>query len=82
MQSLYTEESYENSVIELFQNMGYTHIYGPDIENRNFNSPLYDEVLQDYIYRLNANKPKVAIEEALFKLKKFIEIFIIFSTFL
>ena len=34
----FTEEKYENSVIELFENMGYSHVYGPDIE-RDFNSP-------------------------------------------
>lgn len=28
----YSEDSYEKSVIELFENMGYTHLYGPDIE--------------------------------------------------
>ena len=27
----YTENSYELSVIELFQKMGYEHVYGPDI---------------------------------------------------
>ena len=35
----FTEEKYENSVIELFENMGYNHVYGPDIE-RDFYSPL------------------------------------------
>ena len=28
----FTEENYENSVIELFKDMGYTHLYGPDVE--------------------------------------------------
>ena len=32
MSGLYTEADYENSVIELFQNMGYHHLYGPDVE--------------------------------------------------
>ena len=27
----FAEANYENAVIELFQNMGYTHLYGPDI---------------------------------------------------
>lgn len=40
MSGFYTEADYENSIIELFQGMGYRHVYGPDIE-RNFNSPLY-----------------------------------------
>lgn len=32
MAGAYTEDSYEKSVAELFQNMGYTHVYGPDVE--------------------------------------------------
>lgn len=28
----YTEASYENSLIELFCEMGYRHVYGPDNE--------------------------------------------------
>ena len=70
MQGL-TEAAYENSVIELFQHMGYTHVYGPDIENRDFYSPLYLDILEDSIYRINPNVPKSAIQEALFKIKNF-----------
>lgn len=32
MSGFYTEADYESSVIELFQNMGYQHIYAPDLE--------------------------------------------------
>lgn len=32
MASFYTEADYENSIIELFQNMGYQYLYGPDVE--------------------------------------------------
>lgn len=71
MLSIYTEQSYENSVIELFQHLGYTHVYGPDIDNRDFNSPLYLDILEDSIYRINPNVPKSAIQEALFKIKNF-----------
>jgi len=67
----YTEESYENSVIELFENMGYQHIYGPDIENRNYYSPLYEDVLNEYIRKINKNISEKAIKEAIFKLKNF-----------
>lgn len=69
MQSTYTEQSYENSVIELFQNMGYTHVYGPDIETRDFHCPLYEDILLDYIHRLNKTAPEDAIQDALFKIK-------------
>lgn len=70
MQGL-TEAAYENSVIELFQHLGYTHVYGPDVENRDFNSPLYLDILEDSICRINSNVPKSAIQEALFKIKNF-----------
>ena len=66
----FIEADYENSVIELFQNMGYQWVYGPDIE-RDFKSPLYDEILQDSLYRLNSSLPDTAIEDALYKLKNF-----------
>lgn len=70
MQGL-TEAAYENSVIELFQHMGYTQVYGPDIDSRDFNSPLYLDILEDSIFRINPNVPKSAIQEALFKIKNF-----------
>jgi len=69
MQTTYTEQSYENSVIELFQNMGYTHVYGPDIETRDFHCPLYEDILLDYIHRLNKTASEDAIQDALFKFK-------------
>lgn len=67
----FTEANYENSIIELFTNdLGYEHRYGPDVE-RDFYSPLYDEVLIDALYRLNRSLPEDAIQDALFKLKNF-----------
>lgn len=65
------ENAYESSIIELFQNMGYVHVYGPDIDNRDFTSPLYDEVLEEALVRLNPKLPQAAINEALFKLRNF-----------
>ena len=71
MSGLYTEADYENSIIELFQNnLGYEYIYGPDIE-RDFYSPLYEDVLIDSLHHLNRNLPNDAIQEALHKLKNF-----------
>ena len=31
MSADYNEEAYENALIELFQNMGWEHVYGPDL---------------------------------------------------
>lgn len=66
----YTEADYESSIIELFQEMGYRHIYGPDIE-RDFRSPLYEDELQTALHRLNPTMPEDAIADALFKLHNF-----------
>lgn len=65
------ENAYESSIIELFEGMGYTHVYGPDIEDRDFYSPLYDDVLVNTLYKINPKLPESAIKEALYKLKNF-----------
>ena len=70
MPNAYTEADYESSVMELFAGLGYEVVYGPEIE-RDQRSPLYDEVLEDYIRRLNADLPKDAIADVLFKLRNF-----------
>lgn len=66
----YNEEAYENALIELSQNMGWEHVYGPDID-RDWHSPLYDSVLEDSIRRLNPKAAPSAINEALLKLRNF-----------
>lgn len=71
MSNFFVEADYENSIIELFQNdLGYEYAYGPDIE-RDFHSPLYEDVLVESLYRLNRGVPDDAIQEALYKLKNF-----------
>ena len=58
MSEFYTEADYENSVIELFRNMGYSYLYGPDIE-RDFRDPLcMREELVASLYRLNRSLPE------------------------
>ena len=64
----YTEASYENSLIELFCEMGYRHVYGPN-EERNYYCPLYETELVQTLCRLNRGLPYEAIEEAIRKLK-------------
>ena len=68
MSGFYAEADYENSIIELFQNMGYRYVYAPDLE-RDFRSPLYEEELTSALHRLNPGMPEDAITDALFKLK-------------
>ena len=70
MTAFYTEADYENSIIELFQNMGYRYLYGPDVE-RDFNSPIYEPELVEALNMINPDMPSDAINDALFKLKNF-----------
>lgn len=70
MSDFYTEADYENSVIELFQNMGYRYVYAPDLE-RDFRSPLYGEELEEAIHRINPDMPEQALADAIYKLKNF-----------
>lgn len=70
MSDFYTEEHYENSLIELFEGMGYRHVYGPDVE-RDYTCPLYMEELDEALVRLNPTLPPAAIQEARRKLLHF-----------
>ena len=70
MPGFYTEADYENSIIELFQNMGYRYVYAPDLE-RDFHCPLYEDELNEALHRLNDMLPEDAIQDALYKLKNF-----------
>lgn len=66
----FTEDMFEQAVIELLENMGYTHIYAPDME-RDYSSPLLDAVLMDSLVKLNKGLPLDAITEAVAKLRTF-----------
>ena len=68
---LFTEDTFEQAVIELFENMGYTHIYAPDMNRTDYSRPLLDDVLRDCLVRLNRNLPATAIDEAILKLNDF-----------
>ena len=66
----FTEATYEQAIIELFEQMGYTHLYAPELE-RDYESPLLDAVLLDSLARINKKLPSEAIQEAAGKLKSF-----------
>lgn len=66
----FTEDMYEQAVIELLENMGYTHIYAPNMD-RDYSSPLLDAVLMDSLVKLNKGLPLDAINEAVAKLRNF-----------
>ena len=64
----YTEANYENAVIQLLEQLGYTHVYGPDVE-RDYTDPLYADVLEGALCAVNPGLPQEAITEAIFKLR-------------
>lgn len=70
MPGFFTEDTYEQAVIELFEHMGYEHLYAPDLD-RDYTSPLLDATLWDSLVRINRSLPAEAIDEAISKLRSF-----------
>lgn len=71
MAGYYTESNYENAVLQLLnEGLGYTYVYGPDVE-RDYHSPLYEDALLPALQRINKGLPLDAINEAVYKLKNF-----------
>ena len=68
MPGLFTEDTYEHAIIELFENMGYTHLYAPDLD-RDYTSPFLDDVLWDSLVHINRGLPAEAMDEAVSKLR-------------
>ena len=67
----YTESDYENAVIGLFRDeLNYDYVYASNID-RDFRSPLYDDVLEESLRRINKGVPYDAIQDALFRLRNF-----------
>ncbi len=66
----FSEDTFEKAIIELFENLGYTHIYAPELE-RDYESPLLDAALRDRLVYINKDLPLDAVEEAISKLKNF-----------
>lgn len=67
----YAESNYENAVIQLLsEELGYSYVYGPDVE-RDYHSPLYEEVLLASLQRINPQLPMEAVNEAVDRLRNF-----------
>ena len=64
----YTESNYENAIIQQMQELDYDYVYGPDVE-RDYGDPLYSDVLDASIRRVNPDVCEAAITEALYKLR-------------
>lgn len=70
MEPSYTEASYENSIVELLENMGYTYCYGPDF-SRDFTDPIMEDQLRYSLETVNPKLPSQAIDEAIYKIKNY-----------
>ena len=65
--TIFSEDTYEQALIALFQEFGYQYQYGPDIE-RDYSNPILDDVLQESLHRINPTLPLDAIDDAIKKL--------------
>lgn len=68
--AIFNEASYENSIVELLESMGYTHVYGPDVERNHRNYFMADE-LRLSMERINPKLPSAAINEAIYKISNY-----------
>lgn len=66
----YNESSYENAIIQLMGELGYTHVYGPSVE-RDYACPLILDEVKDALLRINSSLPQNALDEALNKVLNF-----------
>lgn len=69
----FNESSFENSVIELFENLGYQHIYAPDLNRteEDLHYPFMREQLFSSLEAINPMLSRTAIEEAEFKIRNY-----------
>ncbi len=64
----FTEDNYEHALIEIFRNLGYEYLYGPEVE-RDYYVPFYESQLRQSLVEVNPGKHLEAINEAIVKLK-------------
>jgi type I restriction enzyme R subunit len=63
----FLESNYENAVMQLLDELGYTRLYGPDIQ-RDFYNPFYMDALTERLPQINPKADRQAVEEALYQL--------------
>ena len=61
--SIFNEESYEKSIIAIFQDLGYNYYYGPEVD-RDHNKPFFFNDL-DNIYTINRGSDREAVKTAI-----------------
>ena len=62
MNDKFSEDIYEQTLIELFQELGYRYEYGPDM-TRDYKEPLLEQYLLDALQRINPTVPVDALED-------------------
>lgn len=68
MAFLFTEAEYEDAILELYQELGYDTVHGPDVE-RDYKDPLYKDVLYSSLENINKALPDIAVQEAIRKIE-------------
>ena len=67
----FNESNFENAILEIFkEELGYEYFYAPDVD-REYNSPLHEDLLIGCLCDINRSLPQEAINEAVYKLKNF-----------
>ena len=74
----FTEDLLEEAAIEIFQELGYSYAFGPDIsydgdipERNNYKDVILEQRVRDALFTLNRNLPEEALEEAYRKIITF-----------
>lgn len=66
----FDENAYEQSLIQLFQDLGYEYKYGLDVV-RDYKDPLFSEVFEESLRRLNPGLPEDAIKDAINQVRNY-----------
>ena len=64
----FTESNYENCILSLLEDMGFTRLYGPDIA-RDYRDALYESALLAALPVVNPDLPEEALEDAVRRIK-------------
>ncbi|MEA5049194.1 MAG: type I restriction endonuclease subunit R [Eubacteriales bacterium] len=64
----FTESNYENCILSLLEDMGYTRLYGPDIA-RDYHDAFYEDALLAALPAVNPDLPKEALADAVNRIK-------------
>jgi len=64
----FAESNYENCILSLLEDMGYTRLYGPDVP-RDYRDPLYEAALLAALPVVNPRMPEEALADAVNRIK-------------